>query len=220
MVPAKQSCGSFTTESQRVESAEGFRSLLNDFGDGRFLSGTEYRHAGLDDAGFFSSNFRQSFAQILLVIQIHRRNHGRHRGHDIGRIQPPAQTGFEQHHIAFVPGKRFQRHDGNNFEKGRAGIGRKLTEPLLHGFHQRDHFSLGNVFAVDLDAFAEADQMRRGEEAGSVAGRAINTLQHRAHTAFAVGAGDVDDLKLFLRVVRERSQLAWIIQTELGAEQA
>ena len=76
------------------------------------------------------------------------------------------------------------------------------------------------MFAVDLDAFAKADKMRRGEEAGSVASRAITTLPHRAHTAFAVGAGDVNDLKLFLRVVRERSQLAWIIQTELGAEQA
>ena len=194
--------------------------MLNDFGGGRFLPGTEHRYAGLDDAGFFSSDFRECFAQVLLVIQIHPRDYGRQRSHDVGRIQSPTQTGFEQHHIAFVPGERFQCHDGDDFEKGRAGIGGNLADTLLHGFHQRDHFGLGNVFAIDLDAFAKADQMRRGEEAGSIAGCAIHALKHRAHATFTVGAGDVDDLELLLRIARERRQLAWLVQPELGTKQA
>ena len=47
--------------------------------------------------------------------------------------------------------------------------------------------------ARDAHALVVAQQVRRGVEAGLVAGAGKNALQHRAHGAFAVGAGHGDD---------------------------
>ena len=73
--------------------------------------------------------------------------------------------------------------------------------------------------ALDL---ARDEDEAEGESSSPAPGAstAMITPEGDVTDGLAVGAGDVNDLKLFLRVVRERSQLAWIIQTELGAEQA
>jgi hypothetical protein len=46
----------------------------------------------------------------------------------------------------------------------------------------------------------------------------LSSIAH--HATFTVSAGDVDDLELLLRIARERRQLAWLVQPELGTKQA
>ena len=130
------------------------------------------------------------------------------RRDDVRRVQPSAEAGFPDDQVAFLFGEKFQRHDGDDFKKGRVMIGGKLLEQRLNFRDQPDHFIFGNQLAVDLDPLAKRNQVRRGEQADAQAGRAINAFQHRAGRAFAVGAGDVDEAEFFLRIARERGELA------------
>ncbi len=61
--------------------------------------------------------------------------------------------------------------------------------------------------------------MRRGEQADAQSGCAINAFEHRAGRAFAVRAGDVDEAEFFLRIARERGELARVLQPKIRAEQ-
>ncbi|KAJ2371935.1 hypothetical protein IW150_004363 [Coemansia sp. RSA 2607] len=58
---------------------------------------------------------------------------------------------------------------------------------------------LRNRLAVDLDAFADLDQVRRGEEADFKRARCVDLTQDAADEgasrAFALGAGDMDDVE-------------------------
>src|SRR5437762_2627191 len=54
---------------------------------------------------------------------------------------------------------------------------------------------LGNHFAIYTDPFAKRDEVRGGEEAGAIAPRATDRIDHGANGAFAVCACDVDDSK-------------------------
>jgi hypothetical protein len=75
-----------------------------------------------------------------------------------------------------------------------------------HLFHKADNIGFGNELAIDLNAFAKGNEMRGGEETDAQAGCAINALEHGTSGAFAVGAGDVDEAELMMRVAREVSE--------------
>jgi hypothetical protein len=85
--------------------------------------------------------------------------------------------------------------------------------------NQPDDIVLANPPAVDLDPFAERNQVRRGEQPDAQAGRAINAFQHGAGRALAIGAGDVDETEPVLRLARQRGELERIFQPQLRAEQ-
>src|SRR5262249_53390730 len=55
-----------------------------------------------------------------------------------------------------------------------------------------DHAVLGNRLAVDADALAKRDQMRRGVETDLVAVGFQDRGEHRRHRALAVGTTDLD----------------------------
>ena len=61
--------------------------------------------------------------------------------------------------------------------------------------------------------------MRRGEQPDAQTCRAINAFQHGAGGAFAVGAGDMDEAELVLRVSGQNRELQSVFQPELRAEQ-
>ena len=85
--------------------------------------------------------------------------------------------------------------------------------------NQPDNVVLANPPAVDLDPFAERNQVWRGEQPDAQAGRAIDAFQHGTRRALAIGAGDVDEAEPVLRLARQRRKLERVSQSELRAEQ-
>lgn len=75
-----------------------------------------------------------------------------------------------------------------------------------------------NIFAIELNAFAEGNEVWRSEQADAQSARAINTFEHGARGAFAVGAGNVDEAKAVVRIAGEFSELEGSLQSELRAE--
>jgi hypothetical protein len=62
--------------------------------------------------------------------------------------------------------------------------------------------------------------VRRGEQSDAQSGRAVDAFEHRADGALAVGAGDVDEPQLGLRVAHRRGEPLRGFQPELRAKDA
>ena len=129
-----------------------------------------------------------------------------------------AQTGFQQDHIAFLSSKLFKCHHSDDLKKGWRLVGWKVTKQGLHAFGETHDVRLRHKVPIDLDSFAKADEMRRSEEAGLVSSTPIDALKHGANGAFSVGAGDVNDIQLVVRIPSMRGELPWIFQSQLRAE--
>ena len=97
-------------------------------------------------------------------------------------------------------------------------VGGKLFEQRLQFRDEPDDFAFRNKLSVDLNPFAERNQMRRGEQAGAQACCAVNAFEHGAGRAFAVSAGDVDEAEFFLRIAGERGEFTRVLQPEIRAE--
>ena len=69
--------------------------------------------------------------------------------------------------------------------------------------------------AVHLNAFLDAGQVRRGEQAGAVAGLAQDGGQHGRGGAFALAAGDVDDPQAFVRIAQQSEQGPHPVELEI-----
>ena len=114
----------------------------------------------------------------------------RQRGHDhVGGVEPPAEADLD-HRPLDARARRSRRTPSavrdleERAVRGPPGSARcaraGARQPRLVG-----------PLAVDADALAEVDQVRRGEEPGAQPGRAQHALDQRAHRALAVRAGDV-----------------------------
>jgi hypothetical protein len=75
--------------------------------------------------------------------------------------------------------------------------------------------SVGDLFARHADALVHAHEVRRGVEAGAVAGGAQDTLEHSGGRALAVGPGDEHRGEAALRVAQGGQQRAHVRQVEL-----
>ena len=184
------------------------------------MSRTEHGNAGLDDTGFFRGNLLKGFAQILLVIQIDGRNDGGQRGDNIGGVETAAKPGFPQNDVHLLTRKMLERHDRDHLKECRQAVGRKFFQERLQTFSQPHDFRLGHWPAIHLNAFTEAQQMRRGVQPGLQPGLPADALQHGAHRPFAVGAGHVNETQAFVRIAGVCGQLARIVEAQLGTQQA
>ena len=72
---------------------------------------------------------------------------------------------------------------------------------------------------VDLEALVDVQEVRRGEQSHAQSGRAVDAFQHGADRAFAVGARDVDEAQLPVRIARQRGEPPGAFQPEMRAEQ-
>ena len=79
-------------------------------------------------------------------------------------------------------------------------------------------FGFGNELAIDLDAFGEGDEVRRGEQPDAQAGRAIDAFEHGAGGTFAVGAGDVDEFEFVLGAAGKFGEFEGAFEARFGAE--
>ena len=195
------------------------RGFLNDRQRLWFIRRRHDWHAGFDDAGFFGGDFFEGVAEPLLMIEGDVGDDAGQRRDDVGRIEPSAEAGFPNHEVAFLFAKKFQRHHRDDFKKRRVMVGGKLFQQRLQFRDEPDNLVFGNKLPVELNPFAEGNQMWRGEQPDAQAGRAVNAFEHGAGRAFAIGAGDVDEAEFFLRITRECGQLECVFQPELRAEQ-
>src|SRR5262249_22672641 len=69
--------------------------------------------------------------------------------------------------------------------------------------------------SVDAEAFLDAFQMGRAEQAGAVAGCREHRADHGRRGAFALRAGDVNDFERRVRLAKPREQLPHAVELEL-----
>ena len=83
-------------------------------------------------------------------------------------------------------------------------------------FRDSRQFLAGDVLAVHLYAFAEVLNIRRGIEPGTVARCPQDGIQHGAGGTFAVAAGNVDKLEMFLGTVQRVQEFHGSVEAEAG----
>ena len=109
------------------------------------------------------------------------------RRDDIRGIQPPAKAGFPDHQITFLRGKKLQRHDRDKFEEGgtdilpvRNRLEACSTLESAYLFDESFYVSFRNQLAINLNPFAERNEVRRGEKSNAQSSRAIDAFEHGA----------------------------------------
>ena len=83
------------------------------------------RHGRFENAGLLGGDLAQRIAEMLGVVERHRRNDGRQRVIDhIGRVEPSAHSDLEQQHVRAMACKEEKRGRRRDLEHGdgRAGI--------------------------------------------------------------------------------------------------
>ena len=179
----------------------------------------EDRDAGFDDAGLFGGDLCPGMAEPLLVIELDIGDDAGERRDDVGGVEPATHAGFPNHQFTALFDEILERQYHDDLEKGRMPIRRKMGEPIPGAFDEADDVVPGDELSVDLDAFAEADQVRRGEQTGAQSGGAVNGLEHGAGRTFAVGAGHVDEPELAVGMAGEFGQAQGVLESQFQAEQ-
>ena len=162
------------------------------------------RDARLDDAGLLRGDRVQRIAEILLVIEVDRRD------------------GCDHAELHAGTAEQVEGHRGVGFEECR----RRADRPVGNrGFNRAldlsggpSHVGRADGPSVDHEALGEIDQMRGRETRRRVARGPQHSVDHRRHGSFAVGAGDVDRSKRALRIAEAREQRADVVESELDAE--
>ena len=148
--------------------------------------------AGLDDTGLGAGDLLQRVAQHFGVVETDVADHGSlRRRDDVRRVELAAHADLADNDVALVAGE-ILKADGCDHLK----LGRALEDGFrewLYILGQLADIRIGDLFAVDLNALVEADEIRRGVQTGLVARLAQDGGDHRAGRALAVGAGHMDE---------------------------
>ena len=134
-----------------------------------------------------------------------------HRPDDVGRVEPAAQSGFDDGEIDVFFGKIIEGHGRGHLEEG----GMEPVEQRHAAFHERNDALLWNHFTVDADAFPEILDVRGGEQTCLVACALEQGGRHVRHGTFAVGAGHMDDTVAPVRASAEFVQRTGPVQPRL-----
>ena len=77
---------------------------------------------GLKMPAFLTGDLLERRAEIFGVIQANRRHAGDERLNHIRRVEPAAETGFDQRDVGARPREIFERHRGRGLEKAGADV--------------------------------------------------------------------------------------------------
>ncbi len=161
-------------------------------------------NAGLQDAGLFAGDRRDCVAEEGLVVERDRGDRGHRRARDhVGRVEPAAEPGLEQHDIG-----RDAREGEEGRRRGDLEIGdrRALIGPLALLQHVEQRVLVDQP-SGQPDPLVKAHEMRRGVDMGAVAGGFGAGAHRRDGRTLAVGAGDMDDRRqMVLRIAERRQQ--------------
>ena len=135
--------------------ADAFENLA----DLRMLFGADHRCLGADHGPLLLADRRQGAAKVFAVVQADRR-HGDHRPMRVGGggIEPSAQPNLQHHQVHCIGLKVVECHGQELFKRGQPVLladPLQFDQPLAEG-------SLGNLIAINADAFAPAHQVGRG----------------------------------------------------------
>ena len=192
--------------------------LLDDGAGFGGLGGGEDWFGGTDDACFFAGDFGEGVAEMFLVIKSDGGDDGDVGGDGGGGIEAAAHAGFEDEEFAVVFGEVFEGNGEGEFEEG--GVVFPIFDQFAEGGEVADGVFFGDFSTGDADAFAEVDEVGGSEESGAAAGGAGHGVDEGADGAFAVGAGDVDDLGA-LRGEGEvfAKETARVVEAQLDSEE-
>ncbi len=170
----------------------------------------------LDHARFFAGNGLERVAEILLMIEVDRRDGAGARIDGVGRVESSAESNLEQCHVHGRAPEQLQRGGGGHLEERRRR--RQLSRGVLHtldgGVERRGR----HVCTIDREALFEVDQMRGREPARPVAGGAQALLERGGDRPLAVGAGNRDRGKRALRRLERAEQRPDLVETELDTD--
>src|SRR5436190_22513208 len=179
--------------SYKLHSRFAFSSLrANDLLRLGSLRGGDNRNSRFNNSRFFTGDFSKRVSQPFFMIKVDLCNYRDIRLNGVGRIEPPADSRFKNDDVDVRFGKTFQRKRGRYFEKRRMRI--PIRDQITNRGQTISNGTLGNHFAVHTNPLAECDEVRGCEKAGPISLRATDRIDHGANGAFAVCAGDVDDL--------------------------
>jgi len=158
-----------------------------------------------------------------LVVEGDVGDHAGQRSDDVGGIPAAAETGFPNHQVDALFGKPQQRQHRGEFEKGGgqriAGCPGVLgLEGGAEGGGEPGQLRFRQQAPVDLDPFAEADQVRRRKEPHAPAAGPVDALQQSADGTLAVGPGHVDKGQPIVRIADQSGQATGGGQSRLKAE--
>ena len=175
-----------------------------------------HRTAFLDDPRLGGSDVPKGGAKLLHMIHAQCRDDCAFRGiNDVGGIQRAAKAHLQHHDLTFLLGKieHPQRRDDL-----------KLGGHILHGIsgglyllHQSHQFFIRDLHPVDLDALVEAVDEGRGVQAHPIACGLQAGRHHGGGAALAVGACNMHESELFVRVAQCGQQGAGTCQAGLVA---
>jgi hypothetical protein len=170
------------------------------------LRADDGRARGLQDAGLFAGDRRDGVAEKRLMVERYRGDRGgRRTAQHVGRVEPAAEPGFEQHDIRRRAGEGEKRRRRGDLEKGDR---RAAIDPLAF-LQQLQQQILFDQPAGEADALVKADEMRRGVGMNAVAAGFETGAQRRDGRALAVGAGDVNRRRQLVLRIAERGQQAF-----------
>ena len=173
------------------------------------LSSHDRRHAGLENTRLLHCDLPQSIAEVLGVIERHRRDHAGERTVDhVGRIQPPTHPDFEEQHIGRVAREQQEPGRGRDLEHGdgRTRVGALAFVERAAELFVRSEASF--ALAAKAKAFVEAHEMRRGIDVYAQTSSFQNCAHESDGRALAVGTGDMNRGRQLLLGMPERAENA------------
>ena len=187
------------------------RNPLNDRAGLLLLRGDHHRGSGLDDPGLLGGDLRKTFAEQMGVVVGNGSDHRNQRLDHIGGIQPAPQPHLDDGHLHPPPSEMREGQRGDDLIGGQAG---QPTHPRLDRLHLGGQVGFRDLLAVDQDPFGEAQEMRRGIQAGVVAGCAQGRVQEGADRSLAFGSRHVQAPVGALWIPLIRQQAPHTVQVE------
>jgi len=214
-------CGADGTE---VEVGGGFANGLVGL---EMLREGDESAVGAEDSGFFAGDLGDGVAEVVLVVEGDVSDDREEGVDDVGGVKTASKPNFEDGYIYrffscfAISCEVLEGEGGEDFEEaGWVGEIAGFNEEA-GGFVDLE-VEAGEVFvrdldAIDLDAFVDADQVRRGVETCAVAGCCEDAGQGGGGGAFAVGSGDQDGGEGVLRVAEGCGEDAHVGEVKLAA---
>ena len=173
-------------------------------------------HTFLDDAGLLCGDLRGCVAEYLRVVHGDVGDYAQIGPHNVGAVEPAAQSHLHHSHVNALAGEIFQSHHGGELEERRTEVARGA--PRVVSLHEVGYGLAVNHAPVHTDALEEVGEVGRCVQPRLVACRLQRGGYQAGSRAFAVGAGHMHRAQPILRVAEacrqvERSLQARFVRT-------
>ena len=166
--------------------------------DGRSAFGRRQGHARLDDAGLLARDLHEGVAEVLLVIQRHIGDRAHLGSHDVGGVEPPAETDLDARCVDLLLGEHHQGEKCGGLEERHPEPGGQRAKPP----RDLDQSLGGHRLAIDHDPFAKGAEVRRGVESRALASVPQDRGPGRRDRALPVGPSDVKATVATVRIAQ------------------